>query len=92
MLKLYRVGIDKKESDGRIEQQSNVSVSGKYKLWKLDYYRDRDRESMQDISNQLRRLRKKSNPKSKRSSGKVQSKPQSGITRHKASFLHKAKK
>lgn len=48
----------KKDPSG-VKKLSNTKTAGKYKLWKIDYFREKDREAMADITKQLKKGRKK---------------------------------
>jgi len=47
-----------KENSSKIKKQSNTKTAWKYKMWKGDYFREKDREAMTDIIKQLRKHRK----------------------------------
>ncbi|CAI2387104.1 unnamed protein product [Moneuplotes crassus] len=55
----YQNNNTKKEGDQQGKNISNTATAGKYKLWKMDYFREKDKETMCDITKQLKKSRKK---------------------------------
>ena len=67
--------IFKKNKENKLEKQSNATTAEKYKLWKYDYFRDRDHLAMEEITKQLRKQRTKTKSTSLKSQSKSISKP-----------------
>jgi hypothetical protein len=72
-----------KDSEGNFPMQSSAYTAGKFKLWKYDYYRDKDTEAMNDIAKELWKYRTKIKPNATKPNSKPISKPQSGVSRSK---------
>ena len=66
MIKYSIDTIFKKDNEAKTEKQSNVNTAEKYKLWKYDYFREKDKEAMSEVIKQLKkqRVKKSSNNKS----------------------------
>mmetsp|Transcript_29320 Transcript_29320/g.25921 ORF Transcript_29320/g.25921 Transcript_29320/m.25921 type:complete len:126 (+) Transcript_29320:72-449(+) len=67
--------IFKRDSDTKTENKVNNNAAGKYKLWKYDYFRQKDSEAMDNITSQLKKHRFKQKSSLSKSIVKSSNKP-----------------